>query len=425
MKKYSLVKTFILYSLITFILIGAVLSFVISNHIKNDYHQNLYGAAQIAVDSINESILVESDFDNNIDNAKQMLLEENINRSLSLYMPQSYTMFNNKKKIVLTNRQSSETITANDLSGVDMILESKVTYYISKAYSINDVINTRVFNLYVPIKYKENIAGVLMLQIPEVVIKSHVDMLLKEIILTMSGGLLVLFLLLIRILYSASKTLRNQNNELINQKAEIETAYKQLSDSYRNTISALSNAVDARDAYTAGHSERVTKISLLIGENLGLSADEMKKLEYAALFHDIGKIGIPDHILLKNSKLTDEEFAIIQKHPEMGVNILKSIEFLDDILPIIMHHHERYIGNGYPDKLSGERIPLCSKIISVADTYDAMTSNRPYRKKLQHEVAVDEILRNKQVQFDARIVDAFLVIEKLLNDDNKRESEYE
>ena len=196
-----------------------------------------------------------------------------------------------------------------------------------------------------------------MLQIPEVVIKSHVDMLLKEIILTMSGGLLVLFLLLIRILYSASKTLRNQNNELINQKAEIETAYKQLSDSYRNTISALSNAVDARDAYTAGHSERVTKISLLIGENLGLSADEMKKLEYAALFHDIGKIGIPDHILLKNSKLTDEEFAIIQKHPEMGVNILKSIEFLDDILPIIMHHHERYIGNGYPDKLSGERIP--------------------------------------------------------------------
>ena len=104
----------------------------------------------------------------------------------------------------------------------------------------------------------------------------------------------------------------------------------------------------------------------------------------------------------------------------MGVNILKSIEFLDDILPIIMHHHERYIGNGYPDKLSGERIPLCSKIISVADTYDAMTSNRPYRKKLQHELAVDEILRNKQVQFDARIVDAFLVIEKLLNDDNKR-----
>ena len=419
MKKYSLVKTFTLYSLITFILIGVVLSFVISNHIKNDYRHNLYGTTQIAVDSITESILVKSDFDNIIDDAKQILLEENINRSLSLYMPRSYTLFNNKKKIVLTNRQSSGKITANELKGIDMILESKVTYYISKAYAINDTINTRAFNLYVPIKYQEDVAGVLMLQIPEVVIESHVDMLLKEIVLTMSGGLLVLFLLLIRILYSASKTLRKQNNELINQKVEIETAYKKLSDSYRNTISSLSNAVDARDAYTAGHSERVTKISLLIGKNLGLPEDEMKKLEYAALFHDIGKIGIPDHILLKDSKLTEEEFAVIQKHPETGVNILKSIEFLDDILPIIMHHHERYIGNGYPDKLSGDRIPLCSRIISVADTYDAMTSNRPYRKKLQHEVAVDEILRNKLVQFDARIVEAFLKIEKLLNDDNK------
>jgi len=414
MKKYSLVKTFTLYSLFTFLLIGVVLSFVISNHIKKDYRQNLYGVAQIAVDSITESILKESDFNNTIDDAKRIPLEENINKSMSLYMLRSYTIFNNHKKVILTNWQSAGALTSNDLSGIDIVLQGTESYYISQAYTIKDTINTRVFNLYVPIKYQENVVGVLMLQIPEVVIKSHVDMLLKEIVLTMSGGLLVLFLLLIRILYSASKMLRKQNSELIYQKTEIEAAYKKLSDSYRNTISALSNAVDARDSYTAGHSERVTKISLLIGKKLNLPEGEMKKLEYAALFHDIGKIGIPDNILLKNGRLTEEEYAVIQKHPDMGGNILKSIDFLDDILPIIKHHHESYNGTGYPDKINGKKIPLSSRIIAVADTYDAMTSDRPYRKKLQHEVAVEEILRNKQVQFDAEIVDAFITIEKLI-----------
>lgn len=135
-----------------------------------------------------------------------------------------------------------------------------------------------------------------------------------------------------------------QNTELSKQKIEIETSYKKLNDSYRNTIFALSNAVDARDPYTAGHSARVTKISMLLGKTLDLKEKELGNLEYAALFHDIGKIGIPDCILLKNGKLTDEEFEIIKKHPEMGVHILKSIDFLTEGLPIIKHHHEKFMG---------------------------------------------------------------------------------
>lgn len=138
------------------------------------------------------------------------------------------------------------------------------------------------------------------------------------------------------------------------------------------------------------------------------------KLEYAALFHDVGKIGIPDSILLKDGKLTENEYEIIKIHPEMGVNILSSIDFLADVLPIIKHHHENFIGTGYPDQLKGEDIPLGARIIAIADTYDAMTSNRPYRKKISHDAAVEEIVRCKGYQFDNTIVVAFLEIEQFL-----------
>ena len=269
-----------------------------------------------------------------------------------------------------------------------------------------------MFDIYVPIKYQNKIVGVLILQVPDVVISSHVNMLLQAIVLTLSGGLLILFLLLIKILYTASKTLLKQNTELSKQKIEIEASYKKLNDSYKNTIFALSNAVDARDPYTAGHSARVTKISMLLGKTLDLPEEKLGNLEYAALFHDIGKIGIPDYILLKNSKLTDEEFEIIKKHPEMGVRILKSIDFLTEGLPIIKHHHEKFMGKGYPDDINGEDIPLGARIIAIADTYDAITSDRPYRKGLSHETAVEEILRNKGLQFDDKMVDAFMQIEQ-------------
>jgi len=417
MKKYSLVKSFTIFSFITFILTGIVLSFVISQHIGNDYYNNLYGVTQIVADNITENILAESDFNNTITETKKSLIEESIYKFMSLYKPYSVGIINNRKEIILTSQPTTDIFRTGDSEDASKILNGGMSYYISGVYTKTDADEISVFNLYVPIKYKENIEGALILQIPESAIKSHVNMLLKSIVLTLSGGLFILFLLLIRILYSASKTLQKQNSELIDQKAEIETAYRKLSASYKNTILALSNAVDARDTYTAGHSERVTKISLLIGKKIKLSEEELKKLEYAALFHDIGKIGISDCILLKNSRLTDQEFEVIQKHPEMGVNILKSIDFLKDILPIIKHHHEKYIGKGYPDNMKGDEIPLGARIIAVADTYDAMTSDRPYRKKLSHKIAVDEILNNKGSQFDGIIVEAFMAIEQYINND--------
>lgn len=414
MKKYSLVKSFTIFSFITFIITGIVLSLVISEHISKDYYNNLYGVTQIVADNITENILAESDFNNTITESKKSLIEESIYKSMSLYMPYSAVLINSRKEIILTSQKTEDMLRTDDSENADDVLNGGMPYYISKVYTIADADEISVFNLYIPIKYKENIEGALILQIPESAIKAHVNMLLKSIVITMSGGLFILFVLLIRILYTASKTLRKQNSELIYQKIEIETAYKKLTDSYRNTILALSKAVDARDTYTAGHSERVAEISLLIGKRLKLSEEELKKLEYAALFHDIGKIGIPDCILLKNGRLTVEEFEVIQKHPEMGANILKSIDFLKDILPIIKHHHEKYIGKGYPDNIKGYEIPLGARIIAVADTYDAMTTDRPYRKKLSHRTAVEEIMNNKGIQFEERIVDAFMEIEQYI-----------
>ena len=418
MKKYSLVKSFTLFSLITFTLTGIVLSYVMSEHIRADNYMNLNRVTQLTIAIITENSLIESDFNGIITGSKKSDIEESINKTMNFYMPKSAVLYNSRKEVILSSKVTTDVDVLENISSdnVDKILNSNIPFYISKVYNVKEPDNTSgeelVFDIYVPVKYQNKIVGAFILQIPEIVISSHVNMLLKEIIITLSGGLFILFLLLIRILLTASKRLLKQNSELSEQKIEIETAYEKLTDSYKSTVFALSNAVDARDTYTAGHSERVTRISMLIGKMLKLSLEELKILEYAALFHDIGKIGIPDYILLKNGKLTDEEFEIIKKHPEKGVSILKAIDFLEEALPIIKYHHEKFIGKGYPDNINGEDIPLGARIIAIADTYDAMTTDRPYRKRLSHETAVEEILRNKGLQFDDKLVDVFMEIEQ-------------
>jgi putative nucleotidyltransferase with HDIG domain len=200
----------------------------------------------------------------------------------------------------------------------------------------------------------------------------------------------------------------HQNKTLIENKLELESAYAELNNSYKNTIMALSNSIDARDPYTAGHSKRVADISLEIGKYLGLGKDKLDNLEIAALLHDIGKIGVPDEILHKSGKLNEYEYSKIKEHPAIGVNILKTIEFLKYTIPIILHHHERFNGGGYPLGITGYEIPLEARIITVADSYDAMVSDRPYRKGLPEDLAINELIKNTGIQFDELVVQAFL-----------------
>jgi putative nucleotidyltransferase with HDIG domain len=173
-------------------------------------------------------------------------------------------------------------------------------------------------------------------------------------------------------------------------------------------VMALSEALDARDKYTAGHSRRVMEYSVGIAKHLKVPKKDIDGLKISALLHDIGKIGISDAILHKESKISDKEFAIIKKHPEIGAKILKAVGVFKDLVPIVYHHHERFDGRGYPQGIYGEQIPLYARIIAIADSFDAMTSTRPYRKELPIETALLEIELNAGKQFDPLISDIFI-----------------
>ena len=191
---------------------------------------------------------------------------------------------------------------------------------------------------------------------------------------------------------------------------ELKTTYDKLESAYMETIEILRFTVEAKDAYTRGHSDRVSAYSVLIGEALGLSEDDLKTLKIGGLFHDMGKIGIPDSILLKTDKLDDEEYSEIKNHPAIGAHILSNATIFKDIIPIVKHHHERFDGHGYPGKLKGEEIPYLARIATVADSFDAMTSKRSYRDSLPIDVVKEEIKKNSGTQFDPEIAEVFLKI---------------
>jgi HD-GYP domain-containing protein (c-di-GMP phosphodiesterase class II) len=178
--------------------------------------------------------------------------------------------------------------------------------------------------------------------------------------------------------------------------------------SYINTIKSLVSAVEARDPYTRGHSEKVTKFCLDIADSISLSKDDRLLLSFCGRLHDIGKIAVPDSILNKRTGLTPAERAEIQMHPLKGVEILSNLKFLENGIPVVRNHHERYDGRGYPDGLKGHDIPLLARIIGCADAFDAMTSDRAYRRGMEMDKAIRELKVNKGRQFDPDILDAFL-----------------
>ncbi len=184
--------------------------------------------------------------------------------------------------------------------------------------------------------------------------------------------------------------------------------YEEIRDTFYATSSALAEAIETRDPYTGGHTKRVLEYCLAIAKELKLSGAEVEVLRLSAVLHDVGKIGIEDSILKKNAPLNHEEQMIMKSHPEMGVEILKHVPHLKDIIPGMLHHHERIDGMGYPHRMAGDSIPLSAKIISVADTYDAMTTTRPYRTGLPPEKALKELAKHSGRQFDPKVVDAFL-----------------
>ena len=194
------------------------------------------------------------------------------------------------------------------------------------------------------------------------------------------------------------------------QTADLRSALNSLENTYSHTLEALINALDAREHETQRHSKRVSEYTLIIARELGVPERDLVDIDRGSLLHDIGKIGISDNILLKPAKLTEEEWVEIRKHPGIGYHILKGIDFLEEAANLVLQHHERFDGTGYPQGLAGENILLGARVFAVVDTFDAMTSDRPYRKALSYQTARDEIARFSGRQFDPGIVQVFLNI---------------
>lgn len=198
------------------------------------------------------------------------------------------------------------------------------------------------------------------------------------------------------------------SDELEAHIADLARAAKENRELFVGTVKALAAAIDGKDRYTRGHSERVSRVSVAIGQRMGMDEEDLEKLRISALLHDVGKIGIDDSILKKPSALTDEEYEIMKTHPQQGYKIMKNIPAMKEFLPGMYMHHEMVNGKGYPQGLEDEEIPLQGKIVSVADTFDAMTIDRPYQKGMCLEDALETIKSFVGTRYDLRVVDALI-----------------
>ena len=201
-----------------------------------------------------------------------------------------------------------------------------------------------------------------------------------------------------------------QMNQIKKINDELSDTYEKLEQAYLESIQTLRYTVEAKDTYTRGHSDRVSEFSVLIGTYLNLPEADLDTLKIGGLFHDIGKIGVPDSILQKEAKLNDDEYSQIKQHPNIGVHILSHAKIFQNILPIVAHHHERYDGKGYPSRLAGENIPYLARITAIADSFDAMSSKRSYRDSLPLNVIKEEFRKNAGTQFDPNLAKLFLDI---------------
>ena len=236
---------------------------------------------------------------------------------------------------------------------------------------------------------------------------SGIDMALRQIQMTTSALIAlaaVLLWLILRGVYVRS------SRQIVSQSSALAAALAETERTYDTTLQALSNALDVRDSETEGHSRRVVEYMELVVRELDVPTSQLATLRRGALLHDIGKIGVPDNVLRKPAALSEAEWTLMKRHPEHGARIISRIPFLEDVSRIVRHHHERWDGTGYPDRLAGEAIPLGARIFAVADSFDAMTSDRPYRRAMSVEAARGEVARCRGTQFDPLVVDAFLSI---------------
>jgi putative nucleotidyltransferase with HDIG domain len=269
--------------------------------------------------------------------------------------------------------------------------------------------NRRVFEVYAPLESND---GKRAIGVYEIYAKpQHVEAFIASrkrliwiAILAVFATLYGALALLVR---NASSMLRRQATTLQTRSRELMDSYRRLEESSLEAIESLNATVDAKDPYTAGHSARVQRIALAVAEELGVPSQRFDAVRFGGLFHDIGKIAVPDSILTKPGALDEDEFAVVMRHPADGAEIVSHFSRLREAVPLIRHHHERWDGTGYPDGLAGDEIPREACVVGLADAWDAMTTDRPYRAALSVEQAAAEVRACRGTQFSPAVVDAF------------------
>jgi putative nucleotidyltransferase with HDIG domain len=343
-----------------------------------------------------------------------LLLIVTLTLLLILYINKNFNDHIHMKSIFVMFFTIFVTLNCTVTSIIDQLIHGEITVYIIGTFTIA-VMNTLKPATSITINlsnYIIFITGITLIQKNPTILRGHYA----------NGTILVLIAWFLSfILYNTKVKDFISRKTIEYQKCELEKANQQLTttnhklerslsalDESQNIIFTLALALESKDPYSHGHSERVVEFALELAKFLNLSELDQLNIYRAAVLHDIGKIGIPDAILNKQSSLSNEEWLIMKSHPERGEAICSKLNFAKEILPIIRHHHERYDGKGYPDGLSGESIPFLARIVSIADTVDAITSSRPYRSAGMFEQALEELEKNAGTQFDPVLVSAFI-----------------
>jgi putative nucleotidyltransferase with HDIG domain len=410
-KKLNLVQKFIISSILSVIIAGAVIVEVTRGLYKDHAIQEAVDATIFVIESSLNPQIKESSFQSFIDNKEFLntitsnLKDYNNVVSLKLWGTDGTILYSTESDIIGKKFQIEDDL-EEALKGN---ISAEVTSLDKEENTHLKGIEDKLIEIYYPIKNDDqNVIAVFEIYKSHNDIDNYARKILKYVWISVTLGLFILYLLIYKSINEAYKTLIGQNNILRKMNQELQ-------DSNLDTIASFSNVVDLKDTYTKNHSFRVTEYSLEIAKRIGFNKNRLDMLEKAALFHDIGKVGIPDSILKKEDKLTKEEFDYVKRHTIMGAELIRNVKFLSNIVPFIKYHHEKIDGSGYPEGLKGNEIPLEARIISVADTFDAITSDRTYRKGESVDYAILEMQRVRNTQLDGEIVDIFVEILKSKN----------
>lgn len=411
MKLNSLLKRFISLSLLSFLVTGILLSFFIQRQIMNQEIDHNYEIVRLTLghslehwfDDVDLYNLSTQDIDH-LDEELLSLIELAEILDIQIWLEDGTLIYSMDREQI-----GQLTIASHH---IDQAKNNELHHELID----NDQTNNNhplqyaeeIIKIYIPLSHSNQLHGLFEISLSFDESRQTVNNALKNQLVILSIGLLLLYFSLLKVISSSSSRLVKQNMEIKSQASALEDSYKRLHGMYLSMIKAITKAIDARDKFTSGHSQRVAEQSMAFAHYLGLDMDQISRLEESALLHDIGKLGVPESVINKPGKLTDVEFTLMRNHPLIGKEIVEDVEEFRDIIDGIKYHHEQFDGTGYPQNLKGHEIPLIARILSITDAYDAMISNRPYRKGLPIEVAKEEIRKNSGSQFDPDLAKSFL-----------------